>query len=95
MTLPFKSVVAVSQNGVIGRKGDLPWKLPEDLKWFKKITMGGTVIMGRKTWQSLPFPLPGRKNWVISRRMEEKEGMRVFRSIEDVKAELIREMKPM
>ena len=88
MTLPFKSVVAVSQNGVIGRKGDLPWKLPEDLKWFKKITMGGTVIMGRKTWQSLPFPLPGRKNWVISRTMEEKEGMRVFRSIEDVKAEL-------
>ena len=50
--------------------------------------MGGTVIMGRKTWQSLPFPLPGRKNWVISRRMEEKEGMRVFRSIGDVKAEL-------
>ena len=82
MKQPFKAIVAVSQNGVIGKNGDLPWRLAEDLKWFKKITMGHVVLMGRKTWDSLPFPLPGRKNWVISRSLEKKEGMQVFRSIE-------------
>ncbi|MEC7393732.1 MAG: dihydrofolate reductase, partial [Verrucomicrobiota bacterium] len=47
-----KAIVAVSQNGVIGKDGDLPWRLSGDLKWFKKITMGHTLIMGRKTWDS-------------------------------------------
>ena len=56
MKQPFKAIVAVSQNGVIGKNGDLPWRLAEDLKWFKKITMGHVVLMGRKTWDSLPFP---------------------------------------
>lgn len=83
MKRPFKAIVAVSQNGVIGKNGDLPWRLAEDLKWFKKITMGHVVLMGRKTWDSLPFPLPGRKNWVISRSLEKKEGMQVFGSIEE------------
>ena len=83
MKQPFKAIVAVSQNGVIGKNGDLPWRLAEDLKWFKKITMGHVVLMGRKTWDSLPFPLPGRKNWVISRSLEKKEGMQVFGSIEE------------
>ena len=84
----FKAIVAVSQNGVIGKNGDLPWRLAEDLKWFKKITMGHVVLMGRKTWDSLPFPLPGRKNWVISRSLEKKEGMQVFRSIEKAEENL-------
>lgn len=61
-------VVAVGQNGVIGRRGALPWRLPEDLKRFKALTMGKPVIMGRKTWDSLPRkPLPGRPNIVITR----------------------------
>ena len=88
MKLPFKAIVAVSQNGVIGKNGDLPWRLADDLKWFKNITMGHVVLMGRKTWDSLPFPLPGRKNWVISRSLEKKEGMQVFGSIEEAEETL-------
>ena len=88
MKNPFKAIVAVSQNGVIGKNGDLPWRLAEDLKWFKKITMGHVVLMGRKTWDSLPFPLPGRKNWVVSRSLEKKEGMQVFRSIKKAEENL-------
>jgi len=62
-------VVAVSRNGVIGREGGLPWHISSDLKRFKEITMGKPVIMGRKTWDSLPRkPLPGRRNIVITRQ---------------------------
>jgi dihydrofolate reductase len=61
-------VVAVSKNGVIGRDGGLPWHISSDLKRFKAITMGKPVIMGRKTWESLPKrPLPGRRNIVLTR----------------------------
>lgn len=62
-------VVAVSKNGVIGREGGLPWHISSDLKRFKEITMGKPVVMGRKTWESLPRkPLPGRRNIVITRQ---------------------------
>ena len=62
-------VVAVSRNGVIGRDGGLPWRISADLKRFREITMGKPVIMGRKTWESLPKrPLPGRTNIVITRQ---------------------------
>jgi dihydrofolate reductase len=62
-------VVAVSKNGVIGRDGGLPWHISSDLKRFKALTMGKPVIMGRKTWDSLPRkPLPGRRNIVITRQ---------------------------
>jgi dihydrofolate reductase len=61
-------VVAVARNGVIGREGSLPWHISSDLKRFKEITMGKPVIMGRKTWESLPRkPLPGRRNIVMTR----------------------------
>ena len=61
-------VVARARGGVIGRDGDLPWRLSADLKRFKALTMGKPVIMGRKTWDSLPIkPLPGRTNIVMSR----------------------------
>jgi dihydrofolate reductase len=61
-------VVAVSKNGVIGHDGGLPWHISSDLKRFKAITMGKPVIMGRKTWESLPKrPLPGRRNIVLTR----------------------------
>jgi dihydrofolate reductase len=60
--------VARARNGVIGRDGDLPWRLKSDLAIFKRVTMGKPVIMGRKTWDSLPIkPLPGRLNVVLSR----------------------------
>jgi len=62
-------VVAVSRNGVIGRAGGVPWHISSDLKRFKAITMGKPLIMGRKTWESLPKkPLPGRPNIVITRQ---------------------------
>lgn len=62
-------VVAVSRNGVIGREGGLPWHISSDLKRFKEITMGKPVVMGRKTWESLPRkPLPGRRNIVITQQ---------------------------
>lgn len=61
-------VVAVAKNGVIGRGGDLPWRLSSDMKRFKAATMGKPVLMGRKTWDSLPRkPLPGRPNLVLTR----------------------------
>lgn len=60
-------IVAYADNRVIGRDNDLPWKLPGDLSHFKKSTLGHPIIMGRKTWESLGRPLPGRTNVVISR----------------------------
>lgn len=60
-------IVAVSENGVIGRAGDLPWHLPEDLKRFKRLTLGHTIIMGRKTWVSIGRVLPGRRSVVLTR----------------------------
>ena len=61
-------VVAVAKNGVIGREGALPWRLSSDMKRFKAATMGKPVLMGRKTWDSLPRkPLPGRQNLVLTR----------------------------
>jgi dihydrofolate reductase len=64
-------VWAQSTSGVIGRGGDVPWRVPEDLARFKQVTMGHTVVMGRRTWDSLPAavrPLPGRRNVVLSRQ---------------------------
>jgi dihydrofolate reductase len=67
-SIPISLIVAVAQNGVIGVRGALPWRLPEDLKHFKALTLGKPVIMGRKTWDSLPRkPLPGRSNIVVTR----------------------------
>ena len=62
--------VARADNGVIGRDGDLPWRLPEDLKRFKALTMGKPMIMGRKTFESLPGLLPGRRHIVLTRAVD-------------------------
>jgi dihydrofolate reductase len=61
-------VVAMDERDAIGRAGALPWRLPEDLKRFKAVTLGKPVVMGRKTWDSIGKPLPGRHNIVVSRR---------------------------
>jgi len=63
-------IVAKSRNNVIGIDGDLPWRLSSDLKFFKETTLGKPVLMGRVTWESLPFPLPGRPNLVLTRNPE-------------------------
>ena len=63
-------VVAMSRNGVIGRDNRLPWRLPADLAYFKRVTLGHPVIMGRRTWESIGRALPGRKNIVVSRNRD-------------------------
>jgi dihydrofolate reductase len=78
-------IVAVAENGVIGREGGLPWKLSEDLRRFKQRTLGRPVVMGRKTWESLGRPLPGRTNIVVTRRSDytvESPGVIVVRDLD-------------
>jgi len=60
-------IVAWARGGVIGHAGGLPWRLPEDLRRFKQLTMGHPIVMGRRTWESLGRPLPGRRNIVVTR----------------------------
>lgn len=79
-------IVAISLNNAIGRNNQLLWHIGEDLKYFKKVTSGHTIIMGRKTWESLGRPLPNRRNIVISRSQKAIEGAEVFPSIEDALA---------
>ncbi len=77
-------IVAIDQNNGIGKDTSMPWPLSDDLRRFKSITMGHTVIMGRNTWLSLPFkPLKGRRNIVISTNMPKTEGCEIARSIEE------------
>ena len=76
-------IAAMAQNGVIGRDNQLPWHLPNDLKFFKASTMGKPIIMGRKTYESIGRPLPGRTNIVVTRDASySPEGIRVVNSIE-------------
>lgn len=72
-------IAAVARNGVIGRDGDLPWRIPSDLAFFKKVTMGKPILMGRKQFESVGRPLPGRVNIVVSRQKDYRpEGVLVF-----------------
>jgi dihydrofolate reductase len=64
---PITIIVARAENGVIGRGGTLPWRIPADLKRFKAVTMGSVLVMGRKTFESLPGVLPGRRHVVLTR----------------------------
>ena len=76
-------IVAAARNGTIGRNNALPWHLPEDLRYFKRVTMGKPIVMGRKTFESIGRPLPGRTNIVISRRPDyAPEGVRVVDSLD-------------
>ena len=78
-------IVAVAENGCIGINNSMPWYLPEDLKYFKRLTSGNIVIMGRKTYDSIGGkPLPNRQNIVISRNTDfQAEGVKVVASIDD------------
>ncbi len=74
-------IAAVSRNGVIGADGSVPWRIPSDMRSFVTITMGKPLIMGRKTWESLEGPLPGRTSIVVTRRRGyEADGAEVARS---------------
>lgn len=78
---------AMARNRTIGRNNALPWYLPEDLKYFKRVTLGKPIIMGRKTWESIGRPLPGRTNIVITRDAAfQPDGVRVVHSLEQALA---------
>lgn len=82
-TLPLCLIAALADNSVIGCDNQLPWHLPADLKHFKAMTLGKPIIMGRKTWDSLGRPLPGRLNLVVSRQPGlQLEGAEVFSSLD-------------
>jgi dihydrofolate reductase len=77
-------VVAVAANGVIGHEGGMPWHLPRDLQHFKDVTMGHPIVMGRKTFESIGHPLPGRANIVVTRNADyEAPGASVVTSMAD------------
>ena len=76
-------IVAVSDNLAIGRAGDMPWHISADLKYFKRVTLGHTVVMGRRTWESIGCrPLPGRRNIVVSGTIAAGEGFEVASSLQ-------------
>ena len=88
--MPLHLIYARAHNNVIGKNGDLPWHLPEDLAHFKRTTLGQAVVMGRVTWESIPKkfrPLPGRKNVVVSRQTNyPAAGASVVSSLQDALA---------
>lgn len=87
MSLPVVLVAAVSENGVIGLAGGLPWHVSSDLKRFKADTMGRPIIMGRKTWESIGRPLPGRINIVVTRDPDfSAQGIEVAHTVEEALA---------
>lgn len=83
----FSIIVAVSKNNMIGKDNSIPWFIPEDLKRFKEITMGKKMIMGRKTFESLPGVLPGRKHIILTRNKDYKvdnENVEVYYDFDDL-----------
>jgi|SRR5262249_4713731 len=78
----MKAIVAMTRNRVIGKNNKIPWRLPGEQKWFKAITMGHVVLMGRKTFESIGGPLPGRHNIVVT-RSGDIEGVEIARELEE------------
>ena len=84
MSIRIVLVAAIARNGVIGAGGDLVWRISDDLKWFKKTTLGKPIVMGRKTFESIGKPLPGRDNIVITRQSDfAPAGVIVARTIDE------------
>ncbi|WP_329003271.1 dihydrofolate reductase [Kribbella sp. NBC_00709] len=80
-------IAAVGRNGVIGRDNDLPWRIREDLQRFKQLTLGHTLVMGRKTYDSIGRPLPGRRTVVVTRRPDwSADGVAVAHSLDEALA---------
>ena len=84
MSITFSIIVAMAKNNAIGKDNQLLWHLPEDLQYFKRTTMGKPIVMGRKTFESIGRPLPGRLNIVITRQQDwQHDGVKVVHTIED------------
>src|SRR6267142_4762053 len=80
----FKAIAAMSENRVIGNGNTIPWHLPEDYKWFKKMTTGNIIVMGRKTYESIGKPLPNRTTIVLSRSPSNVSGVRVITDLKEL-----------
>ena len=80
----FKAIAAMSENRVIGSDNKIPWYLPEDFKWFKKMTTGQVVVMGRKTFESIGKPLPNRETIVLSRGQFTHPGVRTIARLDEI-----------
>ena len=85
-------IVAAAENGVIGKDNKLPWHLPDDLKRFKELTKGHSIIMGRKTFESIGRALPDRRNIVLSSKMQPMEGVEVVSDIDALLSRLESEL---
>jgi dihydrofolate reductase len=83
----FKAIAAMSLNRVIGRGNQIPWRLPEDFKWFKRTTTGHVVVMGRKTFESIGKPLPNRETIIVSRAGYHYPGVRTVSSLDQIHPE--------
>src|SRR5215472_7105509 len=81
---PFKAIAAMSLNRVIGVRNTIPWHLPEDFKWFKKMTTGQVIVMGRKTFQSIGKPLPNRTTIVLTHSAEPIPGALKVGSLDQI-----------
>lgn len=86
MSARLAAIVATDDRRVIGHRGALPWHHPEDLKFFKRTTLGHPVLMGRTTFESIGRPLPGRHNLVLSRTLAPREGITVLRDLAELEA---------
>ncbi len=84
--IPWKAIAAMSLNRVIGAGNRIPWYLPGELQWFKQVTWGGTLVMGRRTFESIGRPLPGRTTVVLSRAGTAFPGVQTVASLEQLRA---------
>lgn len=82
----WTAIAAMASNRAIGAGGRLPWHCPEDFRWFKSVTMGQVLLMGRKTFVSIGRPLPGRETWVLSRSGTVADAARTVASIDEARA---------
>jgi dihydrofolate reductase len=83
VSIPIAMIAGVARNGVIGADGTIPWKIPSDMAYFKRVTMGKPIVMGRKQYESVGRPLPGRTNIVVTRQPGYvREGVEVFATLE-------------
>src|SRR3954471_20027493 len=80
----FKAIAAMSLNRVIGLSNKIPWHLPDDFKWFKQMTTGNVVVMGRKTFESIGKPLPNRETIILSRGDFAHPGVKTIRSLDEL-----------
>ena len=80
----FAAIAAMSLNRVIGRGGQIPWRLPEDFRWFKQMTTGQVIVMGRKTFESIGKPLPNRETIVLSRSHFRHPGVRTVSDLDEI-----------